>query len=148
MLIFLSSIPCVLYLYIAKSCWLLWSECSVHVSDGFPKKKFGWGVGGWGELYSIFFGIFWICLTSQIPLVASSLCWSPFRLRGRGKRVVTWLSDIHTMWWFITDRRFVTTEHRLIYGTHATAPAGLSRSDLIQTFKLLTGKENVDHEFF
>ena len=24
---------------IAKSCWLLWFECSVHVSDGFPKNK-------------------------------------------------------------------------------------------------------------
>ena len=32
--------------YIAKSCWLFLFECSVHVSDGFPKKKFGWGVGG------------------------------------------------------------------------------------------------------
>ena len=31
--------------YIAKSCWLLWFECSVHVSDGFPKKKV-WMVGG------------------------------------------------------------------------------------------------------
>ena len=34
--------------YIAKSCWLLWFECSVHVSDWFPKKSLdgGW-VGGW-----------------------------------------------------------------------------------------------------
>ena len=23
---------------------------------GFQKKKFGWGVGGWGELYPSFFG--------------------------------------------------------------------------------------------
>ena len=46
------------WIYIAKSCWLLWFECSVHVSDGFPQKKFGWGVGGWGELYPIFFDFF------------------------------------------------------------------------------------------
>ena len=35
-------------------------ECSVHVSDGFPKKKFGRWVGGLGELYSRFFWIFGI----------------------------------------------------------------------------------------
>ena len=52
--------------YIAKSCWLLWFECSIHVSDGFP-KKFGW-VGGWGELrYPNMFWIFGICLTLQSP---------------------------------------------------------------------------------
>ena len=34
---------------------------------GLKKKKFGWGVGGWGELYPIFFGIFGICLTLQSP---------------------------------------------------------------------------------
>ena len=45
-LIFWSSIPCVFCLHIiAKSCWLLWFECSVHVSDGFPKKN--WMGGGW-----------------------------------------------------------------------------------------------------
>ena len=27
---------------------------------GFQKKKFGWGVGGWGELYPIFLRIFGI----------------------------------------------------------------------------------------
>ena len=43
-------------IYIAKSCWLLWFECSVHVSDGCPTKKFEWAVGGWGELYPIFLG--------------------------------------------------------------------------------------------
>ena len=37
------------------------------MSDGFPKKKFGWGVGGWGELYPSFFGIFGIVLTLQSP---------------------------------------------------------------------------------
>ena len=26
---------------------------------GFQKKKFGWGVGGWGELYPSFFFDFW-----------------------------------------------------------------------------------------
>ena len=38
--------------YIAKSCWLLWFECSVHVSDGFPKKKYGWGwMGGVSSIH-------------------------------------------------------------------------------------------------
>ena len=31
------------------------------------QKKIGWGVGGWGELYPIFW-IFWIFLTLQNPL--------------------------------------------------------------------------------
>ena len=53
-------------IYIVKSCWLLWFECSVHVSDGFPKKTFGWGVGGLVELYSIFFDV-WNFLTLQSP---------------------------------------------------------------------------------
>ena len=45
---------CILSIYNAKSCLLLGFECSVHVSDGFP-KKIGWGVvGGWGELYPPF----------------------------------------------------------------------------------------------
>ena len=51
--------------YIAKSCWLLWFECSVHVSDGFPKKKV-W-MGGWGELYPSIFLDFWNFLTLQSP---------------------------------------------------------------------------------
>ena len=46
---------CILSVYIAKSCWLLLFECSVHVSNGFPKKKVWMGVGGWGELYPSFF---------------------------------------------------------------------------------------------
>ena len=29
---------------------------SVYTCNGFPKKV--WRVGGWGELYPIFFGIF------------------------------------------------------------------------------------------
>ena len=47
-LIFGSSIPCVciLSVYIAKSCWLLLFECSVHVSNGFPKNKIWMGVVG------------------------------------------------------------------------------------------------------
>ena len=65
-LIFWSSIPCVICLYIAKSCWLLGFECSVHVSS---KKKFGWRMSGWDELYPIFFGIFGFFLTLQSPLV-------------------------------------------------------------------------------
>ena len=31
---------------------------------GFQKKKFGWGVGGWSELYPSFWGFF---LTLQNP---------------------------------------------------------------------------------
>ena len=34
-------------LYIAKSCWLLLFECSVHVSDGFPEKSLDGGGYGW-----------------------------------------------------------------------------------------------------
>ena len=42
---------------------------------GFQKKKFGWGVGGWGELYPHFFGgIFGEKkLTLQSPLDTSIL---------------------------------------------------------------------------
>ena len=56
-------------IYIAKSCLLLWFECSVQVSDGFPKKVW---MGGWGELYTSFFGILGILLTLQRPLGG---CW-------------------------------------------------------------------------
>ena len=44
-------------------------ECSGRATDGFPKKKkkLDRGVGGWVELYSIFFGIFGIFLTLQSP---------------------------------------------------------------------------------
>ena len=56
---------CILSIYIAKSSWLFSFECSVHVSDGFPKKKFGWGVGGWGELYP---SLFWIFFYFSKPL--------------------------------------------------------------------------------
>ena len=52
-------------LYIAKNCWLLRLECSVHVSNGFKKKN--WMVGGWGELYPIFLG-FWKFFNCAKPL--------------------------------------------------------------------------------
>ena len=53
--------------YIAKSCWLLWFECSVNVRDGFPKKV--WiGAGGWGELY--LFWIFGILICKATNLLA------------------------------------------------------------------------------
>ena len=46
--IFWGSIPCVFWLYIIV--YTIWKvvrfECSVHVSDGFPKKKFGYGLCG------------------------------------------------------------------------------------------------------
>ena len=57
---------CILSVYInAKSGWLLWFECSVHVSDGFPKKSLD-GAPGW-----VYFGFFEFFLTLQIPLVHS-----------------------------------------------------------------------------
>ena len=43
------------------------SVLSMH--DGFLKKKVGWGVGGWGELYPVLFWIFGIFLTLLSPLV-------------------------------------------------------------------------------
>ena len=41
-------------------------ECSVHVSDGLP-KKIGWRVGGFVSSIQIFLD-FGICLTLQSPL--------------------------------------------------------------------------------
>ena len=42
--------------YTAKSCWLLLFECSVHFSDGFPKKSLdGRWVGGLNSI-QVFFG--------------------------------------------------------------------------------------------
>ena len=38
-------------------------RCSGRVTDGFPQKKLDRGVGGWVELYPIFFLIFRIFLT-------------------------------------------------------------------------------------
>ena len=64
--IFWSSVFC---LYIAKSCWLLLFECSVHVSDGFPKKK----LSGRGERYPFFLGIFGVFLTLQSPFTAHKI---------------------------------------------------------------------------
>ena len=55
--------PYYVCMYIDKSCWLLWFECSVHVSDGFPTKSLARRVGGWvGGVSSIqfLFGIFGI----------------------------------------------------------------------------------------
>ena len=34
------------------------SEHYVHVSDGFKKKKFGWGVVGWGDSIHFFLDFF------------------------------------------------------------------------------------------
>ena len=66
-LIFWSSIQCVFCLYTLLKV-ISYYECSVHVSDGFPKKVW-MGVGGWGELYPSLFWIFRIFLTLQSPLV-------------------------------------------------------------------------------
>ena len=56
---------CSLYIYIVKSGQLLWFECSVQVSDGFPKKSLDGYV--WGELYQSLFWIFGIVLTLHSP---------------------------------------------------------------------------------
>ena len=56
-LIFWSSIPCVLCLYIhCYKLLVIMIRVSFHVNNGFPKKKV-WmgGGGGWGELYPRFF---------------------------------------------------------------------------------------------
>ena len=47
-----------------KSCWLLWFECSVDVSDGFQKIKV-WMDGS--ELYPSFLWIFGICYLCKAP---------------------------------------------------------------------------------
>ena len=58
-LIFWSSIPCVFFVYtlIKVVSYYDLSVLSMSVM-GFQKKKFGWGVGGWGELYPSLFWIF------------------------------------------------------------------------------------------
>ena len=63
MIICWSSIPCVFCLYALLKV-VGYHDLSVLSKSvmGFQKKKV-WGVGGWGELYPIFFGIFVIFLT-------------------------------------------------------------------------------------
>ena len=39
----------------------------LSMSVMFQKKKIGWGVGGWGELYPIFLGFMDLFLTLQSP---------------------------------------------------------------------------------
>ena len=50
---------------------------SVYVTDGFPHKKLGRGVGGWRELNPSVLGIFGILLTLQSHLTYSSTCSRP-----------------------------------------------------------------------
>ena len=54
-LIFWSSIPCEFCPYIAKSCWLLWFKCSVHVKWWVCKKN--WWVGGVSSI-QVFWEVF------------------------------------------------------------------------------------------
>ena len=49
----------------------------------FQKRKFGWGVGGWGELYPSFFGMF---LTLQSPLEEVQMEPIPMAMRRRLER--------------------------------------------------------------
>ena len=55
-------------IYIAKSFgYYDFGVLSMSVM-GFPKKKFGWGVGGWGEFYPNLFWIFWNFFNYAKPL--------------------------------------------------------------------------------
>ena len=58
-LIFWSSIPCILSVYTLLKVvgYYELSVLSMSVMS-FQNKKFGWGVGGWSELYPILFWIF------------------------------------------------------------------------------------------
>ena len=59
MLIFFSSIPCVFCLYTLLKVVGYYDLSVLSMSVmGFNKKKFGWWVGGWGELYPIFLVFF------------------------------------------------------------------------------------------
>ena len=59
----------ILSVYIAKSCWLLLFECSVHVSDQWVSKikSFDWWWVGGVSSIQVFFGNFWKFLTLQSP---------------------------------------------------------------------------------
>ena len=65
---FWSSIPCVFCMYALLKV-VGYNDLTVLSMSvmGF-KKKFGWRVGGWGELYPNVFGIFGIFLTLQSSL--------------------------------------------------------------------------------
>ena len=54
-LIFWSSIPCVFCLYTLLKVVGYYDMSVLSMSVIGLKKKFGWGVSGWGELYPFFF---------------------------------------------------------------------------------------------
>ena len=70
MVIFWTSIPCVFCLYALLKV-VGYHDLSVLSMSvmGFQTKKFGWRVGGWGELYAIFFGDFWKLFNFAKPLM-------------------------------------------------------------------------------
>ena len=71
--------------YIVKSCWLLWFECSVHVSDGF-QKKFGWGwVSGLRPIH-----FFWIFFNFARPLTTYPVDHPPCMLPGNESPSPAW----------------------------------------------------------
>ena len=76
-----------------------WVFCP-SVSDGFPHKKFGWGVGGWGELYSSFIFYFWNCYNFAKPLTLNwyhaVTCIAQIRVRLIVTTVVTWVAGHST----------------------------------------------------
>ena len=56
---------------VTKGCKLLCFECSVHVSDGFPKKTLlDRRVGEWVKSINFVYGFFGNFLTLQSPLCA------------------------------------------------------------------------------
>ena len=96
--IFWNSIPCVFcpHICIAKSYWLLWFECSVHVSDGFPtKKSLDGGWVGVVDYIQFFFGIFGICLTLQSPFKNSKGCLLTMSLDRRAGTRGLWSEPVH-----------------------------------------------------
>ena len=60
---------CILSVYSLLKVVGYYDLCVLSMSVvGFQKKKFGWRVGGWGELYPIFFKDFWNFVHLSNPL--------------------------------------------------------------------------------
>ena len=80
-LIFWNSIPCVFCLYIYTLLIVVdYDDLSVPSVSlmGFQKKKFGRGVGGWGELCKCFFDFFNFANPLSPCLAKSPCCFSQF----------------------------------------------------------------------
>ena len=125
-------------IYIAKSCWLLWFECSVHVSDGFQKKNV------WMGLSSIqFVWDFWNLFNFAKPLTVQWIGIT-LQLSGQNKWILiqsclfcVWCSS----WGYGAPRRL----HRetLLYEQETTASdkkeeqeALTTQTDVVVVFSL------------